>query len=154
MYIRTNNTKQPKYSGEKGDKNIEMNAHNDYRGKNKQNEYNRGTKVKATDAVTILENIKRSIYGEHDLLVYFSHDEFEEIFVQSCKDAIMNKNEIFLLATYYQDLAYVRKKLRMAGIDVTKYESIGALVIMDSETVYLRDGQKSDNNYEIDAKEI
>jgi hypothetical protein len=134
-----------------------MNSPNDYHGKNKQNEHNKGTKIKATDAITILENIKQSIYGEHDLLVYFCHGEFEEIFVQSCKDAIINKNEIFLLATYYQDLDYVRKKLRMAGIDVTKYESIGALVIMDSEIVYQPHIQKSndnDNYYKNDAKEI
>ena len=156
MPICTNNTQSPTYSiWKKGDKNIKMNAHNDYHGKNKQNEHNRGTKIKATDAVTILENIKQSMYGEHDLLVYFCHGEFEEILVQSCKDAIINKNEIFLLATYYQDLDYVRKKLRMAGIDVAKYESVGDLVIMDSETVYQPHIQKSDiNYYENDAKGI
>jgi hypothetical protein len=44
----------------------------------------------------------------------------------------------------------------MAGIDVAKYESVGDLVIMDSETVYQPHIQKSDkNNYHgNDAKRI
>jgi hypothetical protein len=121
--------------------------HNKKKTENENKQHNRGTRINtAVDITTILENIKQSPYGEHDLLVYFSHEEFEEIFTEACKDAIINKNEIFLLVAYYQDLTYLRKKLRLAGIDVTKYENNGTLVIMDSETAYQIHTVKSENN--------
>jgi hypothetical protein len=127
-----------------------LNANDSYRD-NKKNienkQHDRGTKINTlADITTILENINQSSYDEHNLLVYFSHEEFEEFFVESCKDALINKNEIFLLVAYYQDLAYVRKKLRLAGIDITKYENNGTLVIMDSEIAYQIHMVKSDDN--------
>lgn len=113
-----------------------MNTHNHYEGKNKNNEYNQGRKVITVDASTILENIKQSANGDHNLVVYFSLEEFEEIYIESCKDALLNRNEIFVLATYYQEVAYVKKKMRMAGIDVASYERDYTLVLTDSAIAY------------------
>lgn len=125
-----------------------MNTHNHYQGKNKNNEYDQGRKVITADAATILQNIKQSVYGDHNLVVYFSLEEFEEIYVESCKEALTKRNEIFLLATYYQEVAYVKKKLRMAGIDVASYERDYTLVIMDSAIAYQRyASMNDDHNY-------
>ena len=131
-----------------------MTVYDDFYDRNKKNEHNAERKIITADAITILQNIKQSIYGDHNLVVYFSLEEFEEIYIESSIDALLNRNEIFLLATYYQDLAYVRKKLRIAGIDAARYEWENILVITDSAIAYQRNRLTKDgdnNSYYNDA---
>jgi hypothetical protein len=112
-----------------------MNIDNNFRG-DESNEHDGRAKLLTADADTIMRYIRQSDYRDHNLLVYYCLGEFEEIYIESCRDAIMNRNEIFILATYYQDAASVRKKLHREGIDTTRYESNGTLVLLDSEKAY------------------
>jgi hypothetical protein len=48
----------------------------------------------------------------------------------------LERSEIFILVTYYQQVSTVRKKLHLSGIDAVRYENEGMLVILDSETAY------------------
>jgi hypothetical protein len=88
------------------------------------------------DPVTALNTIKASNYGDHNLVVYPCIGQFEEFYVECCKDSLLGRSEIFILVTYYQQVSAVRKKLHLSGIDAARYENEGTLVILDSETAY------------------
>ena len=89
------------------------------------------------DPATIPKYIKNSSYGDHSLVLYPRLEQFEEFYIECCKDSILERNEIFILLTYYQHVSAVRKKMRLlTGIDATKYEDDGTLVILDSEMAY------------------
>jgi MEDS: MEthanogen/methylotroph, DcmR Sensory domain len=88
------------------------------------------------DPTTILNTIKASNYGDHNLVVYPCIGQFEEFYVECCKDSLLERREIFILVTYYQQVSAVRKRLHLSGIDATRYEGNGTLIILDSETAY------------------
>jgi MEDS: MEthanogen/methylotroph, DcmR Sensory domain len=89
------------------------------------------------DPATILQYIKSSNYGDHNLVIYPHLQQFEEFYIECCKDSILNRSETIIVATYYQPVSEVRKKLHLlGGIDTAKYENNGALMILDSETAY------------------
>jgi hypothetical protein len=88
------------------------------------------------DPVTALNTIKASNYGDHNLVVYPCIGQFEEFYIECCKDSLLERSEIFILVTYYQQVSAVRKKLQLSGIDAARYENEGTLVILDSETAY------------------
>jgi hypothetical protein len=88
------------------------------------------------DPVTALNTIKASNYGDHNLVVYPCIGQFEEFYIECCKDSLLERSEIFILVTYYQQVSAVRKKLHLSGIDAARYENEGTLVILDSETAY------------------
>jgi hypothetical protein len=88
------------------------------------------------DPVTALNTIKASNYGDHNLVVYPCIGQFEEFYIECCKDSLLERSEIFILVTYYQQVSAVRKKLHLSGIDAARYENEGTLVILDSEMAY------------------
>jgi hypothetical protein len=108
-----------------------MKSHNGFSTGNKD-EY----RIVNADPVTALNTIKASNYGDHNLVVYPCMGQFEEFYVECCKDSLLERSEIFILVTYYQHVSAVRKKLHLSGIDAVRYENEGMLVILDSETAY------------------
>ena len=108
-----------------------MKSHNGFSTGNKD-EY----RIVNADPVTALNTIKASNYGDHNLVVYPCMGQFEEFYVECCKDSLLERSEIFILVTYYQQVSAVRKKLHLSGIDAVRYENEGMLVILDSETAY------------------
>jgi hypothetical protein len=107
-----------------------MNRHNGFSDRSDSH------RIVNADPATILNAIKASNYGDHNLVVYPCLGQFEEFYVECCKDSILQKNEIFILVTYYQQVSAVRKKMHLAGIDVATHENDCTLVILDSETAY------------------
>jgi hypothetical protein len=96
------------------------------------------------DPATILEYIRSSNYGDHNLVIYPRLQQFEEFYIECCKDSILNRSEIIVVVTYYQPVSEVRKKLHLlGGIDTTRYENNGALVILDSEKAYQPSGEQT-----------
>jgi hypothetical protein len=89
-----------------------------------------------SDPVTALNTMKASNYGDHNLVVYPCIGQFEEFYIECCKDSLLERSEIFILVTYYQQVSAVRKRLHLSGIDAARYENEGTLVILDSETAY------------------
>jgi DcmR-like sensory protein len=115
---------------EKGYK--KMKNHDNYSDKD-----NNTYRIVNADPATILEQIKNSNYGDHNLVIYPGLEQFEEFYVECCKDSILDRNGIFVLVTYYQHVSAVRKKMDLlAGIDTVRYENDGTLVILDSEMAY------------------
>ena len=89
------------------------------------------------DPATILKFIKNSNYADHNLVIYPRLEQFEEFYIECCKDSILDRNGTFVLATHYQHVSSVRKKIDLlAGIDTARYEKDGTLVILDSEMAY------------------
>ncbi len=77
--------------------------------------------------------------------MYSCLSQLEDFYAQSCKDAILNRNDIFVLVIYYQDSSFVRRLYR-EDLDIAKCESDGTLVILDSEVAY-RHAKKSTIKY-------
>jgi hypothetical protein len=115
-----------------------MKSHNGFSTGNKD-EY----RIVNADPVTALNTIKASNYGDHNLVVYPCMGQFEEFYVECCKDSLLERSEIFIIVTYYQRVSAVRKKLHLSGIDAVRYENEGTLVILDSETAYQRNLEES-----------
>ncbi len=88
------------------------------------------------DPEATLNYIKKSNYGEHNLIVYPCLGQFEELYREGCKNSILEKDEIFVVITHYQHVSAVRKKMNVAGIDTERYENEGKLLIVDSEIAY------------------
>ena len=89
------------------------------------------------DPATILKHIKNSNYGDHNLVIYPGLKQFEEFYIECCKDSILDRKETFVLVTHYQHVSSVRKKIDLlAGIETPRYENDGTLVILDSEIAY------------------
>ena len=115
---------------EKGD--IKMKNRDSYSDKD-SNRY----RIVNADPATILKFIKNSNHADHNLVIYPRLEQFEEFYIECCKDSILDRNEIFVLVTHYQPVSAVRKKMYLlAGIDTARYEKDGTLVILDSEMVY------------------
>lgn len=111
---------------------IKMKNHGGYSDKG-----NSKYRIVNTDPATILQHIKDSNYGDHNLVIYPGLKQFEEFYIECCKDSVLDRNEIFVLVTHYQDVSVVRKKMHLlAGIDTARYENDDTLVILDSEMAY------------------
>ena len=94
-------------------------------------------RIMNADPATILKYIKNSNYGDHNLVIYHRLEQFEEFYVECCKDSILNRNETIVVGTYYQPVSEVRNKLHLlGGIDSARYENNGTLVVLDSEAAY------------------
>ncbi|MDQ4016210.1 MAG: MEDS domain-containing protein [Thermoproteota archaeon] len=106
-----------------------------------------GYRIVNADPATILNTIKAANYGDHNLVVYPCLGQFEEFYIECCKDSILERNDIFILVTNYQEVYAVRKKMNIAGIDAARFENDGTLVILDSEKAYqpnLEESEKYD----------
>ncbi len=115
---------------EKGD--IKMTNRDSYSDKD-NNRY----RIVNADPATIPKFIKNSNYADHNLVIYPRLEQFEEFYIECCKDSILDRNEIFVLVTHYQPVSAVRKKMYLlAGIDTVRYENDDTLVILDSEMAY------------------
>jgi hypothetical protein len=120
---------------------------------NKQDSYsnkdNNAYRLANADPATILEHIKNSNYGDHNLVIYPGLKQFEEFYVECCKDSILDRNGIFVLVTHYQQDSVVRKKMNLlAGIDTARYEDDDTLIILDSEMAY-QPGMEQNGRYNI-----
>ena len=109
-----------------------MESHNGLSGRGVDNVY----RLVKGDSTTILKHIKNSNYGDHNLVIYPGLEQFEEFYVECCKDSILERNELFIVVTYCQQVYAVRKRMQLAGIDGARYEDDGILIILDSEIVY------------------
>jgi DcmR-like sensory protein len=104
-------------------------------------------RVVKAELATILNTIKASNYGDHNLVIYPCLGQFEEFYLECCKDSILERDEIFILVTHYQHASSIRKKMQLAGIDTAKYENDGNLVILDSAAAYQPTLEESEKYY-------
>ena len=90
------------------------------------------------DAVETAQELHKSEFGAHYLVVYPDLIAFREIYSQYIKAALKD-NEIVILLPFYETVNDVRRILLedSACIDVRKYEKEQSLLIADSLKMYL-----------------
>lgn len=84
---------------------------------------------------SIIEDIRRSNFQEHNLLIYPDLPSFREIYSECTKQAL-DKNEIVFLATTYDSFDRVEDALRSKGISMDDEKKDGNLIIVDAVRAY------------------
>ena len=89
-----------------------------------------------------LEQINQADYGAHYMLIYEDLTTLREFYSNYIHKQIEENNEIVLINPFYETTDSVRQILSQhnhGGIDVSKYEKEGSLMIADSLIEYLGD---------------
>jgi hypothetical protein len=94
---------------------------------------NTKTEVVTADMVAAAQELRKSEYGAHFLIVYHDLTTFREMYSQYVK-AALKENEIVLILPFYETVNAVRQTLSgdSACIDVRKFEKEQSLLIIDS----------------------
>ena len=77
---------------------------------------------------SIFQEMMRSSYGEHNLLIYHDLLALKEIYSRYFKNRLDSNLETILYLSTYQNIDRVRRTLRDVDLDVTRYEENGSLV--------------------------
>jgi hypothetical protein len=103
-----------------------------------------------------LDSFKGSLPGTHCLMVYPDLMTLRGIYSHYTKIQLEDNNEIVLILPYYETTDMVRLALSgqdnsnnlfgFSGINVSKYEKDGSLIIMDSLKGYFPLDEQSSNN--------
>jgi hypothetical protein len=83
----------------------------------------------------IIEDIRRSNFHEHNMLIYSDLPTFRKIYSECTRQAL-HSNEIVFLATTYDPFDKVTDELRSKGISVDNETKAGNLVIVDAVRAY------------------
>jgi MEDS: MEthanogen/methylotroph, DcmR Sensory domain len=84
---------------------------------------------------SIVEDIRRSDFQEHNILIYPDLPSFRQIYSECTKQALDN-NEIVFLATTYDSFDRIEDALRSKQISVEDEKKNGNLVIVDAFRAY------------------
>ena len=84
------------------------------------------------DVQTIIEQLHKFEFGEHNILVYPDYDTLRDLYSRHCRKRLEGGNEIVLLLPHYETINSVRDTLRELDIDVAKCEKEQVLIIMDA----------------------
>lgn len=82
-----------------------------------------------------IEDIRRSDFQEHNLLIYSDLPSFRKIYSQCTKQALDN-NEIVFLATTYDSFDRIEDTLKSKRISVDNEKKDGNLIIVDAVRAY------------------
>lgn len=84
---------------------------------------------------SIIEDIRRSDFQEHNILIYPDLPSFRQIYSECTKQALDN-NEIVFLATTYDSFDRIEDALRRKQISVEDEKKNGNLIIVDAFRAY------------------
>jgi hypothetical protein len=84
---------------------------------------------------SIIEDIRRSDFQEHNILIYPDLPSFRQIYSECTKQALDN-NEIVFLATTYDSFDRIEDALRSKQISVEDEKKNGNLIIVDALRAY------------------
>jgi hypothetical protein len=84
----------------------------------------------------MLDKIKQSKFGEHNLILYKDYVKLSNIRLEYCKIALESLNEMVLLLPENGSISNLFLGLKNTGLDVQKYRSEGSLVIVESKKGY------------------
>jgi hypothetical protein len=93
---------------------------------------------KDNNASSLIEDIRRSDFQDHNLLMYPDLSTFREIYSECTKQSL-NNNEIVFLVTTYDSFDRIEDALRSKGISVDNEKKDGNLIIVDSVRAYQLD---------------
>ena len=84
---------------------------------------------------SVVDDIRRSDFQEHNLLIYPDLQSFRQIYSECTKQALDN-NEVVFLATTYDSFDRIEDALRSKGISVDDEKKKGNLIIVDAIRTY------------------
>ncbi len=84
---------------------------------------------------SVVDDIRRSDFQEHNLLIYPDLLSFRQIYSECTKQALDN-NEVVFLATTYDSFDRIEDSLRSKGISVHDEKKNGNLIIVDALRTY------------------
>ena len=84
---------------------------------------------------SIIEDIRRSDFQEHNILIYPDLPSFRQIYSECTKQALDN-NEIVFLATTYDPFDRIEDALRRKQISIEDEKKNGNLIIVDAFRAY------------------
>jgi hypothetical protein len=92
-----------------------------------------------TSSITfIIEDVRRSDFQEHNLLIYPDLPNFRQIYSECTKQALDN-DEIVFIATTYDSFERIEDALSSKGISVDNEKKDGNLIIVDALRAYQTD---------------
>ena len=97
--------------------------------------YQEETNTKKKSVSGIIEDVRRSSFHDHDMLIYSDLPTFRKIYSECTRQALQS-NEIVFLATTYDPFDKVTDELRSKGISVDNETKDGNLVILDAVRAY------------------
>jgi len=97
--------------------------------------YQEETNTKKKSVSGIIEDIRRSNFYDHNMLIYSDLSTFRKIYSECTRQAL-HSNEIVFLATTYDPFDKVTDELRSKGISVDNETKDGNLVIVDAVRAY------------------
>jgi hypothetical protein len=121
------------------------------------------SRITLNEVSEAIDWFKKSPPETHTLMVYPDLVTLRRIYSQYTKTQLKDHNEIVLILPYYETMDTVRLALSGAdtngsnnfgysGIDVSKYEKDGSLIIMDSLKGYFPPGKRSNDNNDNEDK--
>src|SRR5918996_2506865 len=90
---------------------------------------------RSSNISSIIEDIRRSDFQEHNILIYPDLPSFRQIYSECTKQALDN-NEIVFLATTYDSFDRIEDALRRKQISVEDEKKNGNLIIVDAVRAY------------------
>jgi hypothetical protein len=84
----------------------------------------------------MLEKIKRSKFGDHNLILYKDYVKLSNIRLEYCNTALESLNEMVLLSPENGSINNLFLGLKNTGLDVQKYRLEGSLIIVESKKGY------------------
>ena len=99
------------------------------------NKYQDQMNNKKKSVPAIIEDIRRSNFRDHNMLIYSDLPTFRKIYSECTRQALHN-NEIVFLATTYDPFDKVTDELRSKGVSVDSETKDGNLVIVDAVRAY------------------
>ncbi|MDQ3852628.1 MAG: MEDS domain-containing protein [Thermoproteota archaeon] len=96
------------------------------------------SKDNTSSITSIIEDVRRSDFQEHNLLIYPDLPSFRQIYSECTKQALDN-DEIVFIATTYDSFERIEDALSSKGISVDNEKKDGNLIIVDAVRAYQTD---------------
>src|SRR5215211_5329418 len=84
----------------------------------------------------MLDKIKQSNFGEHNLIFFEDYVTLNNILLEYCKTALESLNEMVLLLPHNESVSNLFHSLKNIDLDVQKYKLQGSLVIVEAKKGY------------------
>jgi MEDS: MEthanogen/methylotroph, DcmR Sensory domain len=84
----------------------------------------------------MLDKIKQSNFGEHNLILYEDYVTLNNILLEYCKTALESLNEMVLFLPHNESVSNIFHGLKNIDLDVQKYKLQGSLIIVEAKKGY------------------
>jgi hypothetical protein len=84
----------------------------------------------------MLDKIKQSSFGEHNLILYRDYVTLNNILLEYCRTTLESLNGMVLFLPYNESVSNIFHALKNINLDVQKHKLQGSLVIVEAKKGY------------------